>query len=299
MIKKIESKMTIVVHDGRFHADETFAIATLLIIEPNLNIIRTRNKEKIAQADVRVDVGRKHNPETGDFDHHQKEGAGLRNNIPYASAGLIWKYYGKYLADEKTHERIDKNLFQPIDAIDNGIKTWTHARVEPYDLHTIIKNFHPPWYMPQENIDEAFMRAVNVAKQIIINELAQSKGAVLAKAKVIEELNERKQKEIIILKKYHPFEEALENNTEILYAIFPTNNGWSLKALRKPGTQFDNRKDLPASWAGKEDEELQQITGVTDAIFCHKSRFVAVAKSFEGIQKLAQLALENNENCCS
>jgi uncharacterized UPF0160 family protein len=49
--------------------------------------------------------------------------------------------------------------------------------------------------------------------------------------------------------------------------------------------------NLPLEWAGKSGDELIQITGVTDAIFCHRERFIAVAESKEGAVKLAHLAL--------
>ncbi len=42
---------------------------------------------------------------------------------------------------------------------------------------------------------------------------------------------------------------------------------------------------------GLRDEELQKITGVEDAVFCHKGLFLAVSKSKEGAVKLAELAL--------
>ena len=49
--------------------------------------------------------------------------------------------------------------------------------------------------------------------------------------------------------------------------------------------------DLPESWAGKDGEELQKITGVPDAIFCHNKRFMASAGSREGAIALAQKAI--------
>ena len=44
-------------------------------------------------------------------------------------------------------------------------------------------------------------------------------------------------------------------------------------------------------WAGKKDEELQKITGVSDALFAHRKLFMAAAKSKEGALKLAKIAL--------
>ena len=63
----------------------------------------------------------------GEFDHHQKNRNGQRENgIYYSSIGLLWKKFGKeYLKKlkvkniDKTFEYMDKELIQYIDAIDN------------------------------------------------------------------------------------------------------------------------------------------------------------------------------------
>ena len=52
-----------------------------------------------------------------------------------------------------------------------------------------------------------------------------------------------------------------------------------------------NRRDLPEGWAGLRDKELARVTGVSDAVFAHRNRFMAVAKSKEGAIALAKLAL--------
>ncbi|WP_413702399.1 MYG1 family protein [Psychromonas sp. KJ10-10] len=54
---------------------------------------------------------------------------------------------------------------------------------------------------------------------------------------------------------------------------------------------FEDRKELPKNWAGLEGEALQQITGLDDAIFCHNGLFIAGAKSFESIMKMANMAV--------
>jgi uncharacterized UPF0160 family protein len=55
---------------------------------------------------------------------------------------------------------------------------------------------------------------------------------------------------------------------------------------------FDARADLPEAWAGLRDAELAAVTGVPDAGFCHNGRFIAAAKSFEGVLAMAKLALQ-------
>ena len=83
---------------------------------------------------------------------------------------------------------------------------------------------------------------------------------------------------------------------EPLFVIYPREvykNYWAVKAVRNDPKTFINRKDFPKSWAGLRDEELQKISGVSDAIFCHRGLFLAVAKTKEGAIKLAQIAVES------
>lgn len=55
---------------------------------------------------------------------------------------------------------------------------------------------------------------------------------------------------------------------------------------------FKARADLPEAWAGLRDAQLAAVTGVHDAGFCHNGRFIASAKSYEGIRSMAFLALK-------
>ena len=100
------TKAKLVTHPHNFHVDDIFAAATLaLFMEKRgirYEIIRTREKdelekykkqarEKSQRAPVFVfDVGGEYDEENNLFDHHQREGAGLRKNgISYSSFGLV------------------------------------------------------------------------------------------------------------------------------------------------------------------------------------------------------------------
>jgi len=86
------TNITIATHDGNFHADDVFSIAALKAVFPTFTLIRTRDLTLIAKADIVIDVGGEHNEDTGRFDHHQRGGAGARENgIPFSSFGLFGK----------------------------------------------------------------------------------------------------------------------------------------------------------------------------------------------------------------
>lgn len=55
MKEKITMKMA--VHNGVFHADEVFGVALMETIEPDLQVIRTRDEAIIAECDLVADVG--------------------------------------------------------------------------------------------------------------------------------------------------------------------------------------------------------------------------------------------------
>jgi len=122
MVKKMTHK-TIVTHNGNFHADDVFSIAALKSIFPSFNLIRTRDLDVIAKADIVVDVGGEYDAETGRFDHHQRGGAGERENgIPYSSFGLIWQHYGLEICEgnQELVNALDAGLVSNIDAVDCG-----------------------------------------------------------------------------------------------------------------------------------------------------------------------------------
>ena len=66
----------IATHDGVFHADEVFALAVLKLYfekeHKQIEIIRTRDLERISSCDIAVDVGGKYSHKEQVYDHHQK-----------------------------------------------------------------------------------------------------------------------------------------------------------------------------------------------------------------------------------
>src|SRR3989344_2394959 len=299
-MKKFSKKL--VTHNGAFQSDDIFGCAALcLLLEregQEFEIIRTRDPEIIKTGDYVFDVGGIHDEATNRFDHHQINGAGKGlDNIEYAAFGLVWKKFGKVLAGgEKQAELINKRLAAPIDAWDNGFDLVENKYdVTPYYIQHFFISMVPTW--KEENItnDEMFLKSVEIAKQILSREIIHAQDALIAEKKVVSIYNNTEDKRIIILDKNYPYEYALNNFPEPLFVIYPrsTDNLWGVKAVRENPQTFNNRKDFPSSWGGMRDEELQKISGVPDAVFCHRGLFMAVAKSKEGAIKLAQIALES------
>lgn len=264
-----------------------------------VKIIRTRDEATIASGDYVFDVGGEHDPTRKRFDHHQKGGAGFRENgIPYAACGLVWKEFGAQLCgNDEAALRIDKKLIQPIDAHDNGVSLVdVKGDVRPYTIQDAFSSFVA---IPEEGEyanDKHFEMLIPFAKQILSREIMLSQNVVKFSAIVKSLYENAADKRIIIFDESIPAEEVLMTYPEPLYMVRPNTDGnWRVTGVNAKQFSFEMRHPFPKAWAGLRDEELAKVTGVADAVFCHNGRFLTVAKSRESAIKLAQLAVDNKE----
>lgn len=296
----MNKEINIITHDSGFHTDDIFAVATLLLVlgDHNIKITRTRDMEVIGRGDYVVDVGGIYDSDKNRFDHHQNGGAGARENtIPYASFGLVWKKFGEGLCGSaEISNKLDQVLVQWVDAMDNGIETIDSKidGVYPYTIGSFFQTFNPSWQQGVEKMDDFFMNAVGVAKDLLLREISRRRN-FLETDKIMENIyRNTEDKRLIILDKNYPCCESLSRFPEPLFAVYPRDDGsWSLKAVRDNGKTFCNRKNLPKEWGGKAGEELEKETGVSGAVFCHIGLFLAVNKTKEGALKMAEIALNS------
>lgn len=290
--------MKVATHPGNFHADDVFAVATLGLAAGPLEIVRTRDEQAHADADARVDVGGRSDPATGDFDHHQKGGAGERaNGIRYASFGLAWRHHGAALAGgAEAAAAIDERLVQGVDANDTGqpIIESLVGDVRPMSISGVIAAMNAAWdedLSPAEE-DARFAEAVALATRILEREIAGAAAHRRAQQLVHDAIGRAADPRVIELERNMPWREAVVSTApDALYVMYPKPDGWGLQAVPRELGAFANRKDLPASWAGRSGEDLAAVTGVEDAVFCHSARFYASARSRDGIAALAQQAV--------
>lgn len=289
-------KKILVTHNATFHADDIFATATLsLLLGGKVKVIRTRDEEIIRTGDYVYDVGGEYDASINRFDHHQKGGAGKRENgIPYAAFGLLWKTYGeKVCGSKEVAEKIDKGLVQAIDAHDNGMDIFTlKAEVAPFLIENMFSAFRPSW-KEDDDFDTPFFELVELAKKILKRKIIKTRDELEANSFVEKAYQDAKDKRLIVIDDRYPWNDTVMKYDEPLYVVFPNANKdtWRVGCVRKEEKSFENRKSFPVAWAGLRDQDLAKVTGVTDAVFCHNGRFLAVAKSKEGAIKLAELAL--------
>ncbi|MEA2382874.1 MAG: hypothetical protein QOH72_2845 [Solirubrobacteraceae bacterium] len=291
--------MKVATHSGSFHADDVFALAALSLLGEPIEIVRTRDPDVMAASDLRVDVGFADDPATGDFDHHQRGGAGERpNGIRYASFGLVWREYGPRLTggDAAVADRVDRSLVQAVDANDTGqtVSAPVLDGVRPMTVSGVIGALNPTWeeQLTPEEERRRFDEAVALAKRIVDREIASAAAAQRAVTLVADAIAAAEDPRVITLDRDVPWKEVVVTTApDALFVIYPKRQGWGLEAVPRALGSFENRRDLPAAWAGLDGPELAALTGVDDALFAHAKRFLAVARSREGIEALAKQAL--------
>jgi len=290
--------MLVATHSGNFHADDVFAVATLGLALGAFDVVRTRDEGLQAEADVRVDVGGRADAATGDFDHHQKGGAGERpNGIRYASFGLVWREHGAVLAGSEDAARaIDERLVQGVDANDTGqtIAQPLIGDARSMTVSGVVAALNPAWdeELTGAEEDARFGEAVTLATGILERELAGAAAFRRARQLVRDAITRASDPRVIELDRNMPWREGVVTQApEGLFVVYPKVDGWGLHAVPRELGAFENRKDLPAEWAGLTGAELAAATGVPDAIFCHTARFYASARSRDGVLALVERAL--------
>ncbi|WP_293269166.1 MYG1 family protein [Neptunomonas sp.] len=284
---------TIATHSGNFHADDVFSIAALQCIFPSFNLIRTRDLELISKADIVIDVGGEYDPDAGRFDHHQRGGAGERDNgIPYSSFGLVWQKYGLDICkgNQEVASAVDAGLVSTIDAIDCGYGEGVSKGIS---LSQTISMFNPTW-QEESHFDTCFDEAVDFASRVLARFIASVNGGVSAKSIVAKAIGNAEDPRVIVLDKYTPWKTTVHALSEdALYIIYPSESGqWRIQAVPVELGSFEDKKSLPKPWAGLSGDALKEVTGIDDAMFCHNGLFIAGAESFESTMKMAAIALQ-------
>ena len=310
--------MVIVTHNGKFHADDAWACAVLNILFPEAELVRTRDPAIIEAADFAVDVGGIWDPAAGRFDHHQKGFDGARaTGVPYASAGLVWREYGArcvaflaaahlgcQLKDSTALEMayaIDADIVQYLDLSDVGA-----AKNAPggYGLSAIVSGFNPNW-LDEERIGygapteayrlQEFRRAMALLTDIMVNSVKYRVGALLAVEQVRDAETLENGRLLYLRNSALPWSSVVRKEMpKVLFVISHSigEGRYMLHTVSVSPESFEARADLPAPWAGLRDADLAAVTGVPDATFCHNGRFIAAAKSYEGVLAMAKQALD-------
>lgn len=250
-------------HAGKFHADDVFSAALLRLFVPDIQIKRVMSLPEGFDG-LAFDIG------WGRFDHHQSGAPVRENGVPYAAFGLLWRELGEALVGEEA-ANFDEHFIQPLDLEDN-----TGCG---HPLAAAIGAFNPCWD-EDDDPNQNFEEAVTVAKAILTRKIAEVNGirraGTLVKAAVAQ-----MQDRIVTLDRYAPWKSFVVDS-DALFVVSPSQRG-GFSAQAVPMSQQDNtlRLPFPESWAGKNADELQSLTGIATLRFCHNNRFLISADTKE------------------
>lgn len=223
---------------------------------------------------------------------------------------VIERIFGNInIAREKIKEsitkKVDEDIIQKIDMHQNGIKLADH----PFRY---IHAFLPKWY-GREKYDVLFEQTLQITKAIFKRCVIKEIDEKLAEEEISNKLsygfygdNFLKNNILEIPKQNMPWLNiVIDYNNNIKedknvkdkkektaeFVMFPYHRGgWAAQAVPSSKKNiFEKIVPFPKEWSG-ETVNLAKITGVNDAIYCHKSCFFVRAGSREGVIKLCQLA---------
>lgn len=286
---------TVVTHDGSFHADDVFSIAAFqLLFGKDVNVVRTRDEEIIKKADIVVDVGSVYDPANNRYDHHQVDAPVRENGIPYSGFGLVWKHFGEEICGStEIAQKIDEKLCWAIDLGDNGISTWELGKydIDPLEWDSIVKAWQAD-PSGKEDMDTQFFQVVEFARSYLQRLIQKVKTKIVQQQKALALYERAESKNILVSEEYLPRSLFIEY-PDVNVLVFPQidANSWIATAIQKDLAGFATKVSFPAVWAGLCDAELASVSGISDAIFCHKSCHLFVAKSKEGVLVAANKAL--------
>ncbi len=291
-----------VTHNGTFHADEVFSTIILMgVVDKDIIYISRSSDIPNNEKTIVYDVG------LGKFDHHQEGGNGMRDNgIKYASCGLVWREFGRtYLENvgitnvDMAWNMVENAIVQDIDSGDNGQADKEKLYdFEAYGVADFVDLFNSNWN--EEDRQNDFFIDVVYYMKVLFEKLITRINSKIEAKEIIERSIENSTDQVIVLDKYLPWKDLVlesENpkSKDLLYIIFPSNRGgYSIYAIPNKKGSFDVRKEFPKEWAGLRDEELQKVTGVETARFCHNGRFICTTESLCDAKEIARKAVDYN-----
>ena len=296
----------LVTHSGGFHADELLSSVILTRLYPEAKIVRSRAPEWITPAEGRIiyDVGGAYDAAKAIFDHHQR-GAPLREDgQPFSSFGLIWKHFGRdYLLAsgvpgdhvETVHAGFDKAFVLPIDLVDNGaLSPATAGQLAGLTLPSLLETLKPVFDETDPGADDrAFHAALTVARAFVEAAIAGRAAKLRAEALVHEAIIATGEGRVLELPRGMPFRPAIvkAGADHLLFVVHPRDKDWCVTGIRRAEDGFELRADLPVSWAGLTNGDLEAASGIEGATFCHNGRFIAAARTREAALAMAEIAV--------
>lgn len=313
-------------HDGTFHCDEVLAISMLRLLPAyrDAPVVRTRDAAKLAACQIVVDVGAEYDPDRLRFDHHQRGFTGTMDGYPtkLSSAGLIYKHFGMQVIAELVGGDVPESVLpvlysktyvdymEHIDGIDNGIAIadgQLHYKVETH-LPARVARLNASWNEDASAVQQnaRFSEALSlVSREFVdfVSSLAESwwPARQLVEVAFKNRLASHGSGQVIVLTQYCPWiahlfdlEEEAKCLGETKYVLYDDGKGgWRIHAVPEKVGSFTSRLALPERLRGLRDAVLSEASGISGCTFVHANGFIGGAASYEGVLKMADLALKD------
>ena len=297
-------------HNGIFHCDDTVGITLLGILfqEIDTNIIRSRDTNELKKAHIVIDIG------GGKYDHHIK---GFNERRPtgekYASAGLVWRDFGKSIikivAEEagihidewrvyEIKEQIDKEIIIPIDDEDDPENVKKEFKEHTFSF---IPKFYPS-FLDEQDFDAAFMEVLQVVTKLL-KAIIKSKVVQMAERPYLRSILGKSVMGILELpaQTINWVGEVVKYNEThdyiIKFVIFPHPDGGFAAQCVPPSLEEKMAQliPFPKEWAGENEETLPKISGIKGAASCHNGRFFARAKHKKAVVDMCLYAMKQKQ----
>lgn len=283
------------VHDGAFHADEVTACALLILfnLADKDKIIRTRDASLLKNCEFVCDVGGIYDPGLKRFDHHQVDYQG-----ELSSAGMILLYLkSTKIISTALYDFYNHSLVLGVDAHDNGRFS---GEIGHCNFSGVISNFVPPEQeISPEEMNRWFFKALEFTYDHL-KRLRHRFEYIQECKKDVEKVMESSH-EVLYFDHSIPWIEAFfelgGESHPAKFLIMPTGSHWKLRGI--PPSLRERMKvriPLPEEWAGLSNEDLERVSGIKGAIFCHKGRFISVWKTKEAAEMALRKVLKKERH---
>ena len=259
-----------------------------------------------------------------------KDGTSTERCTKLSASGLVYRHYGKDVIKEYypdltddmldiAYEKMYNTFMEAIDAIDTGVEPIpaNDASIalvyrDSTGLSSRVSRCNPRWNEVDEvtnespNQDERFEIASKMCGEDFMSVLTKIVEADLPARSIVDQAVKDRfdcdsSGEIICLppgglpwkSEVYELEHQYKIDPLIKYVLYTDQAGmWRIQCVSVEGKAFENRLGLPKEWRGVRDADLEKISGVEGATFCHAAGFIGGNKSYEGALEMARVALK-------
>ncbi len=320
-------------HDGAFHCDEALAVYLLrqTAAYADAPVMRTRDPEQLAKANVVVDVGGVYDPKNHRYDHHQRGFSEffspLHGTTKLSSAGLVYKHFGREVLEnvlkksgitlhaDAIYKPVYDAFIEAVDAVDNGVSI--QEGIPKYrsstDLSSRVGHLNAPWNAvpgsKRANQELNFQLAVGLTGREFEDAVVRTATEWYPAREVVAKAFDSRTSdwtggEIMVMRDWAPWKNHLyeiekdAGENKVLYVVYEdqTKRGWRVQCVPVAPGSFESRRPLPEKWRGVRNEELSKLTGIDGCVFVHASGFIGGNATFDGAMQMVKKALQLTAN---